>query len=91
VDKIIIAQNSIQEIANKIHPGSYRSDIQVCSVYITLIDVFLRNPKVDFKTLDQYVIKPRGIYGSSSAIVDFLGTIGLLDEEETCVCHPQVS
>ncbi|KIM24943.1 hypothetical protein M408DRAFT_224544 [Serendipita vermifera MAFF 305830] len=64
VDKIIIAQKSIAAFANTIHPGSYRSDIQV-----------------DFKALDEHVIKPRGIYGSASAIVDFLGNVGCADEE----------
>ncbi|KIM19860.1 hypothetical protein M408DRAFT_172603 [Serendipita vermifera MAFF 305830] len=64
VDKIIIAQASIQAFANKVHPGSYRSDIQV-----------------DFKTLDQHVIKPRGIYGSASTIVDFLDKLDCMDDE----------
>ncbi|KIM22925.1 hypothetical protein M408DRAFT_224263 [Serendipita vermifera MAFF 305830] len=37
--------------------------------------------QVDFKGLDQHTIKPRGIYGSASAIVDFLDSIGCMTEE----------
>ncbi|KIM22920.1 hypothetical protein M408DRAFT_26541 [Serendipita vermifera MAFF 305830] len=37
--------------------------------------------QVDFKGLDQHTIKPRGIYGSASAIVDFLDSIGCMIDE----------
>ncbi|KAJ7781844.1 hypothetical protein DFH07DRAFT_389440 [Mycena maculata] len=36
--------------------------------------------KVDFKTLDQLLIKPVGIYGSKSEIVAFLSAQGAVDE-----------
>ena len=36
--------------------------------------------KVDFHALDQIEIKPIGIYGSKSAIVEFLERKGLLDK-----------
>lgn len=47
VDKIIIAQKSIAAFANTIHPGSYRSDIQVFYYsrrsIVCWISVVLRN------------------------------------------------
>ncbi|KAJ7696453.1 hypothetical protein B0H17DRAFT_399071 [Mycena rosella] len=36
--------------------------------------------KVDFKTLDQLLIKPAGLYGSKSEIVAFLSAQGAIDE-----------
>jgi hypothetical protein len=36
---------------------------------------------VDFKTLDQLVIKPLGIYGSKREIVRLLQTIGAVGDE----------
>lgn len=36
--------------------------------------------KVDFKTLDQFLIKPVGLYGSKSEIVAFLSALGAVDE-----------
>ncbi|EJF62764.1 hypothetical protein DICSQDRAFT_57253 [Dichomitus squalens LYAD-421 SS1] len=37
--------------------------------------------KVDFSALDQIQVKPVGLYGSKSAIVDFLRHKGIVDEE----------
>ncbi|KIM19859.1 hypothetical protein M408DRAFT_334238 [Serendipita vermifera MAFF 305830] len=37
--------------------------------------------QVDFKGLDNHTIQPRGIYGSASAIVDFLDSVGCMTEE----------
>ncbi|KAG8834732.1 hypothetical protein FRC17_007456 [Serendipita sp. 399] len=64
VDKVLIAQDSIEKLANMVQPNSYSS--------IT---------KVDFRALDKHAIRPRGIYGSISSIVNFLGEMGLLDAE----------
>ncbi|KAJ6514906.1 hypothetical protein C8R47DRAFT_1172974 [Mycena vitilis] len=36
--------------------------------------------KVDFKTLDELLIKPAGLYGSKSEIVAFLSALGAVDE-----------
>jgi hypothetical protein len=62
VDKVIIAQDSIQRFINSISPGAYAS--------IT---------KVDFKTLDQFMIKPLGVYGSQDEIVRLLQCMGAID------------
>ncbi|KAJ7117678.1 hypothetical protein C8R44DRAFT_199862 [Mycena epipterygia] len=40
--------------------------------------------KVDFKTLDQLLIKPVGLYGSKSEIVAFLSAQGVVDELTAC-------
>ncbi|KAI9444004.1 hypothetical protein H4582DRAFT_2189914 [Lactarius indigo] len=58
VDKIVIAQQSLQGFINALSPGAYSS--------IT---------KVNFKTLDNVVLKPFGIYGSKEEIVRFLREI----------------
>ncbi|KAH9029442.1 hypothetical protein EDB85DRAFT_1532125 [Lactarius pseudohatsudake] len=62
VDKIIIAQESLQEFINALSPGAYSS--------ITT---------VNFKILDDVVLKPFGIYGSKEEIVRFLHEIGAVD------------
>jgi len=36
--------------------------------------------KVNFKSLDQYIIKPVGIYGSKEEIVRFLLELGVADD-----------
>jgi hypothetical protein len=36
--------------------------------------------KVDFKALDQFMIKPLGVYGSKDEIVRLLRSIDVLDE-----------
>ncbi|PVF98363.1 hypothetical protein CPB86DRAFT_733118 [Serendipita vermifera] len=64
VDKVIIAQESIERYANALEPGSYRS--------VT---------KVDFETLDNHPITPKGVYGSISALVAFLQDLGRIDQE----------
>jgi len=63
VDKIIIAQESLQEFINAISPGAYSS--------IT---------KVNFKLLDNFVLKPFGIYGSKEEIARFLREINAVDD-----------
>ncbi|KAI9455148.1 hypothetical protein BJY52DRAFT_1427134 [Lactarius psammicola] len=63
VDKIIIAQESLQEFINALSPGAYSS--------IT---------KVNFKILDNVVLKPFGIYGSKEEIVRFLREINAVDD-----------
>jgi len=63
VDKIIIAQESLQEFINALSPGAYSS--------IT---------KVNFKILDDLVLKPFGIYGSKEEIVRFLREINVVDD-----------
>jgi hypothetical protein len=70
VDKVIIAQNSIQRFINSVSPGAFAS--------IT---------KVDFKTLDRFMIKPFGVYGSKDEIVRLLQGIGAIDDN---VCVPPV-
>nr|GAT56845.1 predicted protein [Mycena chlorophos] len=39
--------------------------------------------KVNFKALDKVLVKPLGIYGSKSEIVDFLASSGAIDEEKS--------
>jgi hypothetical protein len=40
------------------------------------------NPwQVDFRALDTHTIKPQGVYGSMSRIVDFLHHLGCIDDE----------
>lgn len=63
MDKIVIAQPSLQEFINTLSPGAYSS--------IT---------KVDFKILDNIVLKPFGIYGSKEEIVRFLREIKAVDD-----------
>ena len=63
VDKIIIAQESLQEFINALSPGAYSS--------IT---------KVNFKILDNVVLKPFGVYGSKDEIVRFLREINAVDD-----------
>ena len=41
--------------------------------------------KVDFKALDQFMIKPLGVYGSKDEIVSLLQSIDAVDEN-MCVC-----
>ena len=63
VDKIIIAQESLQEFINTLSPSAYSS--------IT---------KVNFKILDDLVLRPLGIYGSREEIVRFLRKINTVDD-----------
>ncbi|PVF92927.1 hypothetical protein CPB86DRAFT_144289 [Serendipita vermifera] len=37
--------------------------------------------QVDFRALDKHTIRPLGVYGSASAIVDFLENLGRIDRE----------
>ncbi|KIK82025.1 hypothetical protein PAXRUDRAFT_832450 [Paxillus rubicundulus Ve08.2h10] len=43
--------------------------------------VYVSLTKVNFKALDQYIVKPIGIYGSKEEIVRFLCSIGRIDED----------
>ena len=43
--------------------------------------------KVDFKTLDNFMIKPLGVYGSKVEIVRFLRSLGAVNED-MCVNIP---
>jgi hypothetical protein len=36
--------------------------------------------KVNFKALDNYIIKPVGVYGSKEEIVRFLSELGVIDD-----------
>ena len=62
VDKIVIAQGSLQAFINALSPGAYSSI-----------------SKVNFKILDDLILKPIGIYGSKEEIVRFLGELGAVD------------
>ena len=64
VDKIVIAQESLQAFINALSPGAYSS--------IT---------KVNFKKLDDLLLKPIGVYGSKEEIVRFLREMGIVDVE----------
>ncbi|KAH9023376.1 hypothetical protein EDB85DRAFT_2184321 [Lactarius pseudohatsudake] len=64
VDKIDIAQESLQAFINALSPGAYSS--------IT---------KINFKTLDELLLKPIGVYGSREEIVRFLCEMGAIDVE----------
>ena len=63
VDKVVIAQESLQRFINAISPGAYTSI-----------------SKVNFKMLDQFMIKPLGVYGSKLEIVRLLQSIGAVDD-----------
>jgi hypothetical protein len=62
VDKIVIAQESLQEFINALSPGSYSSIAEV-----------------NFKKLDELLLKPIGVYGSKEEIVRFLRETGAVD------------
>ena len=64
VDKIVIAQESLQEFINSLSPGAYSS--------IT---------RVNFKVLDDLLLKPIGVYGSREEIVRFFREMGAVDAE----------
>ena len=63
VDKIVIAQESLQAFINAISPGAYSS--------IT---------KVNFRILDNFLLKPIGVYGSKEEVVSFLREIHAVDD-----------
>ena len=67
VDKIVIAQESLQAFINALSPGAYSS--------IT---------RVNFKILDDCLLKPIGVYGSKEEIVRFFREMGAIDVK-TCV------
>ncbi|KAG8688229.1 hypothetical protein FRC11_005833 [Ceratobasidium sp. 423] len=64
VEKVIIDQESLGRLLNKLMPGSFRSI-----------------SSIDFKSLDAITIKPKGVYGSRSEIVEFLLDQGILDTD----------
>jgi hypothetical protein len=63
VDKIVIAQESLQAFINALSPRAYSS--------IT---------KVNFKILDNFLLKLIGVYGSKEEIVRFLREIHAVDD-----------
>jgi len=63
VNKIVIAQESLQAFINAVSPGAYSS--------IT---------KVNFRILDNFLLKPIGVYGSKEEIVRFLREIHAVDD-----------
>jgi len=63
VDKIVIAQESLQAFINALSPGAYSS--------IT---------KVNFRILDNFLLKPIGVYGSKEEIVRFLREVHAVDD-----------
>ena len=69
VDKIVVAQKSLQAFINALSPGAYSS--------IT---------RVNFKALDDLLLKPIGVYGSREEIVRFFREMGVVDVE-MCVYH----
>jgi hypothetical protein len=64
VDKIVIAQESLQTFINALSPGAYSS--------IT---------KVNFKMLDNFLLKPIGVYGSKEEIVRFFRQIHAVNDD----------
>ena len=64
VDKIVVAQESLQAFINALSPGAYSS--------IT---------KVNFKKLDNLLLKPIGVYGSKEEIVRLLREMNAVDVE----------
>ncbi|KAI9450278.1 hypothetical protein BJY52DRAFT_1215556, partial [Lactarius psammicola] len=64
VDKIVVAQESLQAFINALSPGAYSS--------IT---------KVNFRILDNLLLKPIGVYGSKEEIVRFLREMSAVDVE----------
>ncbi|KAI9437933.1 hypothetical protein BJY52DRAFT_1229957 [Lactarius psammicola] len=64
VDRIVVAQESLQAFINALSPGAYSS--------IT---------RINFKILDDLLLKPIGVYGSREEIVRFLREIGAVDVE----------
>ncbi|KAF8270131.1 hypothetical protein EI94DRAFT_1572248, partial [Lactarius quietus] len=61
VQKIVIAQESLQAFINALSPGAYSSIA-----------------KVNFKKLDDLLLKPIGVYGSKEEIVKFFSEMGAL-------------
>jgi len=86
VDKIIIAQESVAKLVNDIRPGAYTSMTKVRDP--TLRATFTKRnmscSQIDFKTLDTCDLKPIGVYGSISAIVDFLLKAKCVEDEMYC-------
>jgi hypothetical protein len=50
--------------------------------FITTVDprAYASMTKVNFKALDNYIIKPVGVYGSKEEIVRFLSELGVIDD-----------
>jgi hypothetical protein len=50
--------------------------------FITTVDprAYASMTKVNFKALDNYIIKPVGVYGSKEEIVRFLSELGVVDD-----------
>jgi hypothetical protein len=65
VDKVIIAQGSLQDLVQELYPGAYGTSLT----------------NVNFKALDNLLVKPIGVYGSKEEIIRFLASIGAVDTE----------
>ncbi|KIJ06916.1 hypothetical protein PAXINDRAFT_19882 [Paxillus involutus ATCC 200175] len=52
------------------------------AAFITTIDprAYASMTKINFKALDNYIIKPVGVYGSKGEIVRFLSELGVIDD-----------
>ena len=74
MDKIVIAQESVAKLVNDIRPGAYTSmtNVREPAFRTTCIRCNVLYSQIDFNMLDTLDLKPIGIYGSISAIVDFL-------------------
>ncbi|KIK75394.1 hypothetical protein PAXRUDRAFT_19040 [Paxillus rubicundulus Ve08.2h10] len=57
--------------------------------FITTVDprAYASMTKINFKALDNYVIKPVGIYGSKGEIVRFLSELGVIDDTIATQLH----
>ena len=86
MDKIVIAQESVAKFVNDIRPGAYTSmtDVREPALRATCIRRNVLCSQIDFNTLDTVDLKPIGIYGSISAIVDFLLKAKCVDNEMYC-------
>ena len=81
MDKVIIAQESVAKFVNDICPGAYTSVTKATNNSPNWQLDLLTYPQVDFNALDSRDMKPIGVYGSISAIVDFLRRAECIDEE----------
>jgi hypothetical protein len=52
------------------------------AAFITTVDprAYASMTKINFKALDNYIIKPVGVYGSKGEIVRFLSELGVIDD-----------
>lgn len=65
VDKVIIAQDSLQKLIRDLYPKAYGTSLT----------------NINFKALDNLLVKPIGVYGSKEEIIRFLSSIGAVDTQ----------